>query len=55
MAIQLSYKSKLVLMPEFSIMFVTKKPNWWWRFWQWFLLGWRWEDVIDGNAKDNNN
>lgn len=20
------------------------KPNWWWRLWQWVLLGWWWED-----------
>jgi len=20
------------------------KPNWWWRMWQYLLLGWVWED-----------
>ena len=21
-----------------------KQPNWWWRFWQLVLLGWRWRE-----------
>lgn len=24
--------------------FTDKKPCAWWRFWQWLLLGWKWED-----------
>lgn len=22
-----------------------EKPNPWWRFWQWVLLGWKWIDL----------
>ena len=23
------------------------KPCWWWRMWQWILLGWKWVEVTD--------
>jgi len=26
----------------------AEKPNWWWRMWQWLLLGFEWEDIDDG-------
>ena len=22
-----------------------EQPNWWWRFWQFALLGWRWREM----------
>ena len=22
-----------------------KQPNWWWRFWQLVLLGWKWREM----------
>lgn len=25
--------------------FTKSKPNWWWRLWQFLLLGWRWQNV----------
>lgn len=25
--------------------FPKPKPNWWWRFWYWALLGWKWKDI----------
>ena len=28
------------------------RPNWWWRFWQRALLGWRWE-VLPSDSADN--
>lgn len=28
-----------------TITFTKSKPNWWWRMWQFLLLGWRWENV----------
>lgn len=27
-----------------SIAMSGTRPNWWWRWWQWALLGWRWEE-----------
>lgn len=24
---------------------LTQRPNWWWRFWQLMLLGWRWREL----------
>ena len=38
-------RSALVISPMFRVMMTTPKPNAWWRFWYWALLGWRWEDV----------
>ena len=29
----------------FHIESTTPKPNWWWRFWQYVLLGFTWEDI----------
>ncbi len=29
--------------------FTHKKPNAWFRLWQYLLLGWIWEDVNEGN------
>jgi hypothetical protein len=23
----------------------TQRPNWWWRWWQFVLLGWRWREM----------
>ena len=43
------YLSKLYILPGkdpgLTINNVKPKPNLWWRFWQWLLLGWEWEDV----------
>lgn len=39
------FKSSLVISDGFCIDLPHKKPNAWVRFWQRFLLGWRWEDV----------
>ena len=36
--------SKLYLHTDLIYVFGMKKPNVWWRFWQYILLGWRWED-----------
>ena len=27
-----------------QIHYTEKKPNWWFRMWQYLLLGWTWED-----------
>ena len=37
-------KSRLIV-NDFSYTSYLNRPNWWWRFWQWLLLGWRWEKV----------
>lgn len=42
---RLRVQSELVINYGFSVTFFAPKPNWWWRLWQWLLLGWRWEDV----------
>ena len=39
------YKSKVQLFSVLVFEFVNKKPNAWWRFWQYVLLGFTWEDV----------
>lgn len=38
-------KSRMTPVPGFTIDFAHKKPNWWWRTWQYLLLGWKWEDL----------
>lgn len=39
------YLSKLIISPNVCFYFEHKKPNIWWRFWQYILLGWRWENI----------
>ena len=39
------YKSKVQLFLDLVFEFVNKKPNAWWRFWQYVLLGFTWEDI----------
>lgn len=41
------YKSELRMLRDdsFVIARVEKKPNWWWRMWQFLLLGFKWDDV----------
>lgn len=34
----------LVINDNLLLKVFEKRPNWWWRMWQWLLLGWRWED-----------
>jgi hypothetical protein len=36
-------RSVLTLTPEFKIRFTCSIPSRWIRFWQWALLGWKWE------------
>lgn len=38
-------KSVLTPVPGFEIRFAHTMPNWWWRFWQFVLLGWRWRNL----------
>jgi len=38
-------KSELTPVEGFLIQFDHAKPNWWWRMWQWILLGWRWRSL----------
>ena len=40
-----NYKSTLKINNDVRISFIQNKPNWWWRFWQRVLLGFRWEDA----------
>ena len=35
----------LVISENFTVYFKSGKPNAWWRFWYYVLLGWRWHDV----------
>jgi len=41
--------SELYLCRDFMVTFTHPKPNCWWRFWQFFLLGWKWKDVTPPN------
>lgn len=36
-------RSTLYFTPNIAISSPHPPPNWWWRWWQWALLGWRWE------------
>lgn len=36
-------KSTLIINQNFQINFSQQKPNWFWRLWQYLLLGWRWK------------
>lgn len=40
----LEYKSRLDFWDDgaFSISYEKERPSWWWRMWQYLLLGWRW-------------
>lgn len=38
-----STKSVLYVNTELQFHFTYPRPNWWWRMWQWILLGWKWE------------
>lgn len=37
-------KYRLRLNSNFTVEQQTR-PNAWWRFWQWALLGWTWEEI----------
>lgn len=37
------FRSRLIINENLQINFPTEMPNRFWRFWQWVLLGWRWE------------
>ena len=39
------YKSQVTLNCGYRILFEQSKPNAFWRFWYWFLLGWKWENL----------
>lgn len=38
-------QSRLTVNEGLRIDFPVAQPNAWWRFWQWLLLGWRWENA----------
>lgn len=40
----LTTKSWLTVNKHLHIAFPHKKPNIWWRTWQYLLLGWKWTD-----------
>ena len=44
---QVEPQSCLHLVAGFEVAFAKPMPCRWWRFWQWLLLGWRWEAVSD--------
>ncbi len=35
--------SVLTINNNLQINFYSPPPNWWWRMWQWLLLGWKWK------------
>lgn len=37
---------RLRLVDGFEICFAKPMPCRWWRFWQWLLLGWRWDKEV---------
>jgi hypothetical protein len=48
------YISRLYILPNkdpgFVIDSILPLPNRWWRFWQWLLLGWEWEDIKEDES-----
>jgi hypothetical protein len=38
-------KSALTIFPGVDFRFPREMPNWWWRMWQFVLLGWRWRNL----------
>jgi hypothetical protein len=40
-------KSELILCDGLAIRFKAVKPNCWWRMWQYLLLGFKWNDVLE--------
>jgi len=41
------YKSRLTIV-DLQIDCIGEMPNWWWRMWQYLLLGFRWEKLEGG-------
>lgn len=41
------YQSKMIWWDEsiFVVQTAKKCPNWWWRMWQYLLMGIRWEKI----------
>lgn len=35
----------------YKITFMNERPNWWWRMWQYLLLGWKWTDLTKKSGK----
>lgn len=35
----------LVVNDDLRFQVFTKPPRWWWRLWQYLLLGWRWKGL----------
>ena len=38
-------QARLELVAGLTFEYAHPQPNWWWRMWQWVLLGWKWEKV----------
>lgn len=38
--------SELTIAPGFLVSTDSDIPNWWWRMWQFLLLGWRWRRIV---------
>lgn len=36
------FQSELMINDNLSFSMFTKKPNWWWRMWQYLLFGFKW-------------
>ena len=39
------FQSELMINDNLSFSMFTKKPSWWWRMWQYLLLGFKWKDA----------
>ncbi len=40
-----AWRAKLYLVLDLHIFTPWPRPNRWWRFWHWLLLGWQWENL----------
>jgi hypothetical protein len=46
-------RSELEMAPLFFYRCEKIRPNFWWRFWQWALLGWKWRNICKPMKKEN--
>jgi hypothetical protein len=50
---QQPYRSRMWVAPGpggFCMMFLTERPNWWYRLWQRLFFGFIWEDISEQNT-----
>jgi len=44
------YKSSVEVVSHIYFESIEPQPNWWWRMWQYILLGWKWTNLEGKNG-----